>query len=70
MCEAVECCAHMSTVASFCGVATRVMARTWAKDNAPRLNSARMRGSSGSARATRNFSRAAFSEKPQRHCSQ
>ncbi len=70
MCEAVECLAHISTVASLSGVAMRVAARTWAKDSSPFLKAARISGNSGSARATRNFSREALSEKPQRHCSQ
>jgi hypothetical protein len=70
MCEAVECRAHISNVGSLSGVAIRVTARTWAKDSSPVLNAARISGRRGNARATRNFSRAAFSENPQRHCSQ
>jgi hypothetical protein len=57
-----ECCAHISRVASLSGVATRITARTWAKDSRPARNAARICGSPGNARATRNRSRAAPSE--------
>ena len=65
-CEAVPWRAMLASTASFAGVATRVIARTFEYENSPLAKPARTSGRCSSARATRTFSRAAIMPMP--HC--
>ena len=66
-CAAVICVPSATSISSFSGVATRVIARTLEYVSSPRSSAASTDGSSPSLRATRTRSRAAPGASPVRH---